>query len=242
MASDNRKTDGRRESESESDRRRRNERRDADRRGKAERKPAKAKAPAPAKSRFNLKSFFKVVAALFMATLAAFSLIFIVFFGNLDYFMGKAGERLLISVDRVVIDPAHLTERSSKAHINLRIQNTLPLDVVLQSINFSMLLSNYTIAKDAAFMPKAFVKGNSVLTVPIWCEVDSIMMRRGLQKGLQKGSADNDRPAVPTLSSRNNSIASDIKNMTRIEGNAEFRLSAGGTEIPFLRRFVTGKR
>ena len=246
MAKDKRKADGRRDAVSADGRRSKNDRRDNDRRGKAENGRDSRSEKTKGKGLFSLKGFFKVVAALFMLALASFSLVFIAFFGNLDYFMGKAGERLLISLDRVVVDPAHLTDRSSKAHINLRIKNTLPVNVVLQNLNFTMMLSGYTIAKDATFMPKTVIKGNSVTTVPVWCQVDSIMMRRGLQKGLQKGlqssAVEKKLPAVPALSSRKDSIVSDIKNMTRIEGVVEFRLTAGGTEIPFPRRFEIGKR
>lgn len=239
MKTNRRKPEGRRESASESDRRNRNDRRAKDRRGKtegAEGRPVRAKSTGGG----GLKKFFKAVAIAFMLALALFSLIFIVFFGRLDYFMGKAGERLSISVERVSIDPASLTDRSSRANVNLRIHNRLPVDVVLQNLNFTMSLSGYTLAKDASFMPKTLIKGNAAVTVPIWCQADSIMTRRGLQKVIENSAARKNQAALPALSSRNDSLASDILKMTTLAGNAEFRFSAGGIEVPFRRRFAIG--
>lgn len=188
----------------------------------------------------RFKGFFKLVAIAFMALLLLFSLIFIIFFVNIDYFMSKAGERLLINVERVVIDPTRLTDKSSRVNINLRVNNRLPVDIIMQSINFTTRLSGYTIAKNAAFMPKTFIKGNSATTVPIWCQVDSIMMRRGLQKVIENNNTAGKKPAVAALSSRINSVEDDIKNMTVIEGIVEIRLLAGGIEIPFRRPFYLG--
>lgn len=229
MTTDRRRPQGRRgAAESESDRRNRNDRRAADRRGKSldarEEKPARA-----AKGSSRLKGFFKLVAILFMASLALFSLVFIVFFANLDYFMEKAGERLLISAERVTVDPSSLTDRSSRANINFRVNNQLPLNIVLQNISFTMHLSGYTVAKDASFMPKTAIKGKSAATVPVWCQVDSIMTRRGLQK------------AQAVIAGHGNMVVNDLIKASVIEGIAEYRVSAGGIEIPFRRRFVIGK-
>lgn len=238
-----RKTQGRRGSTNTADRRDRNDRRDADRRDSVKKERAsKSTRPAKSKGVASFKGFFKLIAILFMVSLALFSLIFILFFINIDYFMNKAGERLLINIERVAIDPTRLTDKSSRVNINLRVNNRLPVDMVMQSISFTTRLSGYTIAKDAAFAPKAFVKGSSATTVPIWCPVDSIMMRRGLQKVIEKNYAVGKKPAVAVLSSRSNSVEDDIKNMTTIEGIAEFRLSAGGIEIPFRRHFYLGNR
>lgn len=240
MTTDRRKSQGRRGStESAGDRRNRNDRRAADRRGKAlkdrEEKPSR---PAKASRFTGLKGFFKLVAILFMASLAVFSLVFIVFFANLDYFMGKAGERLLISVERVTIDPSSLTDRSSRANINFRVINRLPLNVVLQNVSFSMHLGGYTVAKDAAFMPRTLIKGNAAATVPVWCQADSIMTRRGLQKVIEGQKSQ----PVPAIISARSNVGNDLKNVSVLEGTAEFRISAGGIEIPVRRSFVVGNR
>ncbi|HAE38827.1 MAG TPA: hypothetical protein DCG57_09340 [Candidatus Riflebacteria bacterium] len=242
MTKDRRKPEGRRESASTGGRRNDNDRRAKDRRGKP---AAGASKPARAKSAAGgggLKKFFKVVAIVFMLALAVFTLIFMLFFWRLDYFMGKVGERLVISVERVSIDPASLTDRSSRANLNLRIHNRLPVDVILQNLNFTMSLSGYTLAKDAVATPKALIKGNTAATVPVWCQADSIMTRRGLQKVIENVSATKRQSIVPALSSSNDSLANDIRKMTALEGQAEFRLTAGGIEVPFRRRFAVGKR
>jgi len=238
MTTDRRNSQSRRGSASSAgDRRNRDDRRAADRRGKALK--AQSEKPARPAKASGLKGFFRLVAILFMASLALFSLIFIIFFANIDYFMAKAGERLLISAERVTIDPSSLTDRSSRANINLHVNNRLPLNVVMQNLSFSMLLNGYTIAKDAAFMPKAAIKGNSAVTVPVWCQVDSIMARRGLQKAIE---GTRSQSALPVISGRSSTIAEDLKKVSVLEGIAEFRLSAGGIEIPFRRRFFIGTR
>lgn len=243
MSADRRKAQGRRESASSGGRRDRNDRRDVERRGVVEKKRAvKQVRQVKKKSVTSFKGLFKLVAILFMASLAFFSLIFIIFFVNIDYFMSKATERLLIDIERVVIDPTRLTDKSSRVNINLRVNNRLPVDLIMHSITFTTRLSGYTIAKDAAFSPKVFVRGNSATTVPVSCQVDSIMMRRGLQKVIESNYEVSKKPAIAVLSSRPKSVEDDIKNMTVIEGIAEFRLSAGGIEIPFRRHFYLGKR
>jgi len=236
MTTDRRKSQGRRgTSDSEGDRRNRNDRRADDRRGK----PLNERSGKPGRSTkgakvSGLKRFFKLVAILFMVSLALFSLIFIAFFANLDYFMEKAGERLLVSVERVTVDPASLTDRSSRANINFRFNNRLPLNLVLQNINFSMHLGGYAVAKNASFMPKTSIKGNSAATVPVWCQVDSIMMRRSLQKIIEAQKN-------PVLKDAGNAVTSDLKKMSVLEGTAEIRISAGGIEIPLRRHFVIGR-
>ncbi len=241
MTTDRRKSQGRRGSSSSSnDRRDRSDRRAADRRGKA----LKEQTDKPARQiktsgLAGVKGFFRLVAILCMVSLALFSLAFIIFFANMDYFMAKAGERLLISAERVTIDPSSLTDRSSRANINLRVNNRLPLNVVLQNLSFTMQLGGYLVAKDAMYIPKAAIKGYSAVTVPVWCQVDSIMARRGLQKALEGQKTPT---ALPAISARSSALGEDLKTVSVFEGVAEFRLSAGGIEIPFRRRFVIGRR
>jgi len=240
MTTDRRKPQGRRGSvASEGDRRNRNDRRAADRRGKTsndrDEKPAR---PAKGSGFAGVKGFFKSVAILFMVSLAVFSLAFIVFFAKLDYFMGKAGERILLSAERVTVDPSSLTDRSSRASINFRVNNRLPLNVILQNISFSMHLGGYPVAREASFMPRTLIKGNSAATVPVWCQADSIMTRRGLQKIIESKQL---QPAQTAISGRSSTVANDLKKDSVLEGTAEFRISAGGIEIPLHRHFAIGK-
>ncbi len=240
MTTDRRKPQGRRGSVAgEGDRRNRNDRRDADRRGKTMKdRDEKIARPAKSSGFSGIKGFFKIVAILFMASLAVFSLVFIVFFANLDYFMGKAGERILIGAERVIVDPSSLTDRSSRASINFRVNNRLPLSVVLQNITFSMHLGGYPVATDASFMPRTLIKGNSAATVPVWCQADSIMTRRGLQKIIENKLH---QPAPAVISVRSSTVANDLRKASVLEGTAEFRISAGGIEIPLRRHFSIGK-
>lgn len=241
MTTDRRQSQGRRGSSTGgNDRRARNDRRAANRRGEAE-AAAQEKPSSPEKTR-GFKGFFKLVAIFFIVVLALFSLIFIVFFANLEYFMSKAGERLQIGIERVAIDPATLTGNTSRADINLRINNRLPFPVVLQNLRFAMVLDGYNLSRDATFMAKTRIKRDANLTVPISCQVDTIMMRRALQKVIENSAVAKTRSAAALVSGRSKVIAEDIRKKTVLEGIAEFRITAGGIEIPLQRRFLVGDR
>lgn len=248
MAAERRQSDNRRESaggandrRQKSDRRNESGRREVDsdnpRTGGGAKKAGARKPAADKKNRrMSLSLVFKRFAVVFMIAMALFTVLIIYFFSHLDYYMEKVAKRVAISVERAALDPESLTDRTTRARLNFRVKNTLPLAVSFQNLNFNVSISEYTVAKGMQASPKILIEGNGQTLVPVACNVDSIMTRRALQKTIERNAGPLLKGLLNRAQNKNNGLGDDIKGLVKITGSAEFRMHAGGVEIPFTRR------
>lgn len=244
MAADRRNTDNRRDGDSRLDRRQKNDRRTGGRRDKdsVESKGAQAgsapsrKGPAEKKVHAGFSKIFKKFAVLMILAAVIFTAGTILFFANLDYFMDKVGQRVLISVDRALLDPESLTGKTTRARLNFRVTNTLPLGVVFQKLHFNVNMSEYTIARGMQASPRITIEASRETIVPVACSVDSIVTRRALQKTIERNAGQLLKGLLSRAQGKAQTFGDDIKGLIKITGSAEFRLKAGGVEMPFTRK------
>lgn len=250
MTGDRRRADNRRGKSGDSDRRDSDDRRFAESRrasesdvqastsSKKRKKSSRSSGRTAGKSKIDWTKWFKRVAMVFMLGIIFFTATIIYFFSHLDFYVNKLGQRVKIDLAKATMDPESLTDRTPRAKLNFSIQNTLPLEVVLQNLNLNLHLSGYTVAKGTQITPKVLIKGHGATIVPVACSVDSIMTRRGLQKAMETSSAMSQKGAqAPDVR-----VADDLKGFIRIDGTAEFRLLVAGVEIPFTRLLTYEKR
>jgi len=245
MAADRRQSDARRDGGSSGDRRQKSDRRAAPGRREIDQSGGKAKASSEAgagKAAKTKKGAAKVSAVLrklvifFIICVGLFSVGLIYFFANLDSFMGEVGKRVKVTIDRAFLDPDSLTDRTTRARLNFRVKNSLPMGVILQNMNFSLNISEYPIAKGMQASPKLAIDGGHEAIVPVACNVDSIMTRRALQKTIEKNAGPLLKGLLNRAQGKADTFGDDIKALVKVTGTAEFRLKAGGVEIPFTRQ------
>lgn len=245
MASDRRRADDRRSDPEVNDRRKKTDRRGQAGRRTAEktetgssRRSAGKKAEKKGFESAAFKSIFRKVAIAFMLFTALFTFAIIYFFANLDYYMAKVGQRVRVVLDKASLDPESLTDRTTRARLTFKVENSLPFEVILQNLNFTIHLSGYTIGKGMQISPRAIIARDAPTKVAVACNVDSIMTRRGLQKAVEKQPAALLKLIAGSNKGRNDQLRDDIKDLLKIEGSVDFRLKAGGLEIPFTRNVV----
>ncbi len=241
MAADRRSSGNRRDGESSGGRRQKNDRRSTGRRdgdvSAAEKEGGSGRRSSSGKKAKSLfSSRIRRFALLLLFIAAVFSAGTVFFYANLDYFTGKLGERVKISVDRALIDPESLTGKSTRARINFRVNNTLPLGVVFQKLQFNVSISEYNVARGMQASPKAAIAAGRDTIVPVACSVDSIMTRRALQRTIERNAGSLLKGLLNQARGHSDAFGEDIKGMMKITGSAEFRLTAGGVEIPFTRK------
>lgn len=244
MAADRRNDEKRRDGESKQDRRQKNDRRSDGRREKDKAESgngsgnssAARRVPSGKKVKESFSKFFKKFAIVVIVATVLFTAGTVYFFANLDYFMNKVGQRVLISVDRALLDPESLTGRTTRARLNFKVTNTLPLGVVFQKLHFNVNMSDYTIAKGMQASPKIAIEGRGDTIVPVACSVDSIVTRRALQKTIERNAGQLLKGLLSRAQGKADTFGDDIKALIKITGSAEFRLKAGGVEIPFTRK------
>lgn len=245
MAADRRQSDARRDGGSSGDRRQKSDRRAAagrrevDQSGNSAKSSPEAGAGRAAKTKRGISKVSSVLRKLvifFIACVVLFSAGLIYFFANLDSFMGEVGKRVKVTIDRAFLDPDSLTDRTTKARLNFRVKNSLPMGVVLQNMNFSLNISEYPIAKGMQASPKLTIDGGHETIVPVACNVDSIMTRRALQKTIEKNAGPLLKGLLNRAQGKADTLGDDIKALVTLTGTAEFRLKAGGVEIPFTRQ------
>ena len=243
MGVDRRQSDGRRDGGGAGDRRQKSDRRAVSGRREVD-APGKSSAASSAPARKAAKSaknrkmpvIIKKIAIAVIVFAVLFAAGMVLFFANLDFLMEKVGDRVKISIDRALLDPQSLTGKITRARLNFRVKNTLPLGVVFQNLTFDVKISEYTVAKGMQAAPKITVEGGSETVVPIACNVDSIMTRRALQKTIERNAGPLLKNLLTMASGKADTLGDDIKALIKIKGTAEFRLKAGGAEIPFTRK------
>jgi len=245
MASDRRHSDNRRSDPEVNDRRKKNDRRGPAGRRNSEKpeagsasRSARKKVDAKNAKSSTFKAVFRKVAIAFMLFVAIFTFSIIYFFANLDYYMEKVGHRVQVSLEKANLDPESLTDRTTRARLTFRVINSLPFEVILQNLNFTIHLSGYTIGKGMQISPKALIARDAPTRVAVACNVDSIMTRRGLQKAVEKQPAAILKVLAGSNKVKNDQLRDDIKELLKIEGSVDFRLKAAGLEIPFTRKVV----
>jgi len=243
MGVDRRQSDSRRDGGGAGDRRQKSDRRAVSGRREVD-APGKSSAASSAPARKAAKSaknrkmpvIIKKIAIAVIVFAVLFAAGMVLFFANLDFLMEKVGDRVKISIDRALLDPQSLTGKITRARLNFRVKNTLPLGVVFQNLTFDVKISEYTVAKGMQAAPKITVEGGSETVVPIACNVDSIMTRRALQKTIERNAGPLLKNLLTMASGKADTLGDDIKALIKIKGTAEFRLKAGGAEIPFTRK------
>ncbi len=245
MAADRRHSDARRDGGNSADRRQKSDRRAAAGRREVDQSGSSAKASPESgagKAAKTKKGGSKISVVLrrltifFIICVILFSAGLIFFFANLDSFMGEVGKRVKVTVERAFLDPESLTDRTTRARLNFRVKNSLPLTVVLQNMNFSLNISEYPIAKGMQASPKLAIEGGHEAIVPVACNVDSIMTRRALQKTIEKNAGPLLKGLLNRAQGKADTFGDDIKALVKLTGTIEFRLKAGGVEIPFTRQ------
>lgn len=245
MAAERRQSDARRDGGNSGDRRQKSDRRaaagrrDIDQSGSPARASSEGSAGRAAKAKrgaAKVSTVLRKLTIFFIICVALFSAGLIYFFANLDSFMGEVGKRVKVTIDRAFLDPDSLTDRTTRARLNFRVKNSLPLGVVLQNMNFSLNISEYPIAKGMQASPKLAIDGGHEAIVPVACNVDSIMTRRALQKTIEKNAGPLLKGLLNRAQGKADTFGDDIKALVKITGTAEFRLKAGGVEIPFTRQ------
>ncbi len=234
MTGDRRSADERRSKEDAADRRKKNDRRYASsRRGAAEKNAdassgkKKKQVRKKQKRTIDWASVFKKTAAGFVILMSFFMFAVIYFFAHLDHHMVKVGQRIKVKLEKATLDPQSITDRQADARLNFRIENTLPLDVIVQSVSYSVNLGGYTIAKNMQASPKTTVSAGKSGVIALTCSVDSIMTRRGLQKAMESRKRQN----LPRRDSKK--LEENYSDVIKISGAIDFRLKAAGLEIPF---------
>lgn len=250
MTGDRRRADNRRGKSGDSDRRDSDDRRFTEARRASEddaqssvsrkkrKKSSKTSSRTAGKGKIDWTKWFKRVAMVFMLAIVFFTVIIIYFFSHLDFYVNKLGQRIKIDLEKAALDPESLTDRTTLAKLKFTVQNSLPLEVVLQNLNLNLHLSGYTVAKGMQITPKVLIKGHGATIVPVACSVDSIMTRRGLQKAMETIAAT----AQKGQQVRAIKLDDDLKGFIKIDGTADFRLLVAGVEIPFTRQLTYEKR
>ncbi len=243
MPGDRRKSDSRRASD-----RRGNDRRaqNADRRGTDGRrtvdspKDQAAKEPTPpvsARAAETMKKMVKRLAILLVVLVTLFTGLLVYFFSNFEYYMNKVAQKIEIENTKATIDGESLTDRVTRASLMLKVTNRLPFAVVLQNLKMNAKISGYTVAKGVQVMQRVEVEAGQEKALQVQFHVDSIMTRRGLQKGIKKNAGSLLKSLVANLQGKKDALKENIIGLMTTEGSAEFRLLIGGIEIPFERKF-----
>ncbi len=182
-----------------------------------------------------MQRLLKKLAIIFALLVVIVTGVLLYFFSNLDYYMGKVSKKISFSMTRAEIDPESLTDRTTKARVFIKVKNDLPLAVSLQSIKLNAKLGGYTIAKGVQVLPVKRIKKKSEAIVAVSFHVDSIMTRRGLQRAVENNAGPSLKSFLARLQGKNQAITDNLKGILKIKGSTDFRVIAGGIEIPFSR-------
>lgn len=228
----------------DADRREKDERRESDSRRNSDAPKPKAKstrARTAAKDKVTnsgasgLQKFLKKAALAFSIVLLLVTGVLVYFFSHLDFYMDKVSKKVVIEMTKASIDPASLTDRTTKARLYFKVRNQLPFSIIFQNLKMNVKLSGYTIAKGMQIIHKQAIKENSESIVSVQFHVNSIMTRRGLQKAVERNAGPLLKSFLDRLQGKKDAITDNLKGVMKVEGSAEFRLVVGGVEIPFAK-------